>query len=222
MEKRLTVILITFIFLVLCLSPAALASDFLRLGSAGSEVVQLQTKLNYTGYNSGSTDGIFGYRTQTAVKAFQSSKSLTPDGIVGPLTQNALNNAYYAKIRIAKANNIVNTAQKYIGYPYKWGGSSPATGFDCSGYTQYVFAQNGITLPRISRDQYKLGTPVSFGNLLPGDLVFFSISKNGVVDHVGIYIGNGQFINASSSKGVTVYSFGSYWNSVYLGAKRVF
>jgi cell wall-associated NlpC family hydrolase len=222
MKKKLTILFIVFIFIVLCISPVAQASDLLRLGSTGSEVVQLQTKLNYIGYNAGSADGIFGYKTQTAVRAFQSAKSLAPDGIVGPLTQSALNNAYNAKTRIAKANDIVYTGKKYIGYPYKWGGSSPAAGFDCSGFTQYVFAQNGITLPRISRDQYNVGSWISYNNLLPGDLVFFSINKNGIVDHVGIYIGNGQFINASSSKGVTVYSFGSYWNSVYLGAKRLF
>lgn len=222
MKKKLPISFIAFVLIILCLSPVASASDLLRLGSTGPEVVQLQTKLNYIGYNAGSADGIFGYKTQTAVRAFQSAKALTPDGIAGPFTQNALNNAYYAKTRIAKANDIVYTAEKYIGYPYNWGGGSPVTGFDCSGFTQYVFAQNGITLPRISRDQYTVGSWISYSNLLPGDLVFFSINKNGIVDHVGIYIGNGQFINASSSKGVTIYSFGPYWNSVYLGAKRVF
>ncbi|WP_373887437.1 C40 family peptidase [Desulfosporosinus nitroreducens] len=63
---------------------------------------------------------------------------------------------------------------------------------------------------------------VAFNNLQPGDLVFFSMAKNGNVDHDGIYIGNGQFINSSSSKGVTVYNLGPYWKSVYVGAKRVF
>lgn len=124
--------------------------------------------------------------------------------------------------RQEKADAIIATAKKYIGVRYLWGGTSPNTGFDCSGFVQYVFAQNGITLPRVSRDQYTVGTPVDFNNLQPGDLVFFSIAKNGVVDHDGIYIGNGQFINSSSSKGVTVYTLGPYWKSVYLGAKRVF
>ncbi len=124
--------------------------------------------------------------------------------------------------RQEKADAIIATAKKYIGVRYLWGGTSPNTGFDCSGFVQYVFAQNGTTLPRVSRDQYTVGTPVDFNNLQPGDLVFFSIAKNGVVDHDGIYIGNGQFINSSSSKGVTVYTLGPYWKSVYLGAKRVF
>lgn len=124
--------------------------------------------------------------------------------------------------RQEKADAIIATAKKYIGVRYLWGGTSPNTGFDCSGFVQYVFAQNGTTLPRVSRDQYTVGTPVDFNNLQPGDLVFFSIAKNGGVDHDGIYIGNGQFINSSSSKGVTVYTLGPYWKSVYLGAKRVF
>lgn len=101
-----------------------------------------------------------------------------------------------------------------------FGGTTPS-GFDCSGFTKYVFAKNGVTLPRVSRDQYKKGTSVSLSNLKPGDLIFFSFAKNGVVDHVGIHVGNGQFINASSSKGVTIYTLGTYWKSVYVGAKRV-
>jgi cell wall-associated NlpC family hydrolase len=120
----------------------------------------------------------------------------------------------------SKASAIVSTAKKYIGVKYVWGGTTPS-GFDCSGYTQYVFAQQGISLPRISRDQYALGTSVSFENLRAGDLVFFSLDGDKVIDHVGIFIGDGQFINASSSKGVTIYPMSSYWKSHYIGAKRV-
>lgn len=120
-----------------------------------------------------------------------------------------------------KASTIISTSKQYIGVKYVFGGTTPA-GFDCSGFVQYVFAKNGINLPRVSRDQYKIGTTVSYGNLQPGDLVFFSLAKNGVVDHEGIYIGNGQFINAASSKGVTIYSLGTtYWKSAFVGAKRV-
>lgn len=119
-----------------------------------------------------------------------------------------------------KVSAIIATSQQYIGVKYVFGGTTPA-GFDCSGFVQYVFAKNGISLPRVSRDQYKIGTFVSFNNLQPGDLVFFSLGKNGVVDHEGIYIGNGQFINAASSKGVTIYTLGTYWKSAYVGAKRV-
>jgi len=81
--------------------------------------------------------------------------------------------------RQKKVNAIISTAKKYMDVPYLWGGTSPATGFDCSGYVQYVFAKNGISLPRVSRDQNTVGTPVAFNNLQPGDLVFFSMDKTG-------------------------------------------
>ena len=119
-----------------------------------------------------------------------------------------------------KSSSIIATAKQYIGVHYVFGGTTPS-GFDCSGFTKYVFAKHGKNLPRVARDQSKSGTSVSFGNLNAGDLVFFSFGKNGVVDHVGIYVGNGQFINASSSKGVTIYTLGTYWKSVYAGARRV-
>ena len=120
----------------------------------------------------------------------------------------------------SKASAILATAKQYIGVKYVYGGTTPS-GFDCSGFTQYVFAKNGVSLPRVSRDQYNVGTSVSLSNLKPGDLVFFSLAKNGVVDHEGIYVGNGQFINAASSKGVTIYTLGTYWKSAFVGAKRV-
>jgi len=209
---------------------AAVGDTLLRYGSTGSDVVELQTELNYLGYNVGIVDGIFGSNTQAAVKAFQTAQSLSSDGIVGSITGKQLNSLYITKDgqsnntqpRQEKVNAIISIAKEYIGVPYLWGGTSPETGFDCSGYVQYVFAKNGISLPRVSRDQYTVGTPAEFNNLQPGDLVFFSMAKNGNVDHDGIYIGNGQFINSSSSKGVTVYNLGPYWKSVFVGAKRVF
>lgn len=86
---------------------------------------------------------------------------------------------------------IVATARKYLGVPYVWGGDDE-NGFDCSGLVQRVFAENGIDLPRVSRDQARAGVPVAVGDLQPGDLVFFG----NPVDHVGIYVGDGKMIAA--------------------------
>ncbi len=118
------------------------------------------------------------------------------------------------------ADHILDTARQYLGVPYLWGGSTPS-GFDCSGFVQYVFAQHGISLPRTSAQQYGVGTAVSREDLQKGDLVFFNTSGSGV-SHLGIYIGDGQFIHASTSKGVMISSLdNTYWAPRYLGARRV-
>lgn len=200
---------------------ASLGDVLLKYGSRGPDVVELQTKLNYIGFNVGKADGIFGNITKQGVISFQKANGLAVDGIVGTMTAKSLNTVYLERQRQNKISDILNTAKQYLGVKYQWGGSTPQTGFDCSGFVSYVFSQNGITLPRISRDQYKVGTWVAFENLQPGDLVFFSFAGNGVVDHDGIYLGGGQFVNASSSKGVTIYTIGPYWKSVYIGARRV-
>lgn len=201
---------------------ASLGDNLLKLGSTGADVIELQVKLNAVGYNVGKADGIFGKMTKQGVVTFQQAHSLTVDGIVGPMTAKVLKQVYLQKQRNDKVSSIIATAKQQLGVRYLWGGTSPQTGFDCSGFVFYVFSKNGISLPRISRDQYTVGSNVAFENLQAGDLVFFSMSKNGVVDHDGIYLGSGKFINASSSKGVTIYEFGPYWKSYYVGARRVF
>lgn len=117
-------------------------------------------------------------------------------------------------------NAIISTAQKYMGVPYVWGGTT-TDGFDCSGFTQYVMQQNGISLPRTAAEQFAVGTPVDKGNLQTGDLVFFTTYKPGA-SHVGIYMGDGNFINASSSaKKVTITALnGTYYVEHYIGARR--
>lgn len=93
-------------------------------------------------------------------------------------------------------NRVVGFARKFIGVPYVWGGTSP-TGFDCSGFVQYVYKQMGVNLPRISSDQARAGKRIGFQDLRPGDLVAIDNSpRNNGADHIGIYVGNGMVINA--------------------------
>ncbi|OKP75303.1 hydrolase [Paenibacillus sp. P3E] len=109
---------------------------------------------------------------------------------------------------------------KTIGTTYKFGGTS-TSGFDCSGFTSYVFKNVGLTLPRTSKAQFSVGTSVSRNNLRSGDLVFFNTFGSGV-SHVGIYVGGGRFAQSSSSRGVTITSLSqAYWANRYVGAKRV-
>ncbi|WP_407311972.1 C40 family peptidase [Desulfosporosinus sp. SB140] len=161
-----------FVFGFAQTAQASTGNTLLEVGSTDPEVTQVQTELNYLGDNVGSPDGIFGAKTETGVVAFQKANSLSADGIVGTNTSEALTSAYAKILHADKANAIIATAEKYIGAPYLWGGESPK-GFDCSGFVQYVFAQNGISLPRVSSDQANIGTPINFNALEPGDLIFF-------------------------------------------------
>ena len=117
------------------------------------------------------------------------------------------------------ATSLTRSALRFLGTPYVFGGTS-GYGFDCSGYVQHVYAMLGIHLPRTADAQFYAGSrPV--GGVRTGDLVFFQTYEPGP-SHVGIYLGNGHFVHASSSHGVMVSSLSdSYWSARYLGAKRV-
>lgn len=110
-----------------------------------------------------------------------------------------------------KTQDIVETAKRFVGYPYRYGGSNPQSGFDCSGFVQYVFSLNGIKLPRTASQQSAVGVKVA--NPTAGDLVFFDTDHSGSIGHVGIYLGNNAFIHASRSKGVTITSLSDAWYS---------
>ena len=117
---------------------------------------------------------------------------------------------------------IVNTAYKYMGVRYVWGGTSPK-GFDCSGFVYYVFGENGIKTNRTAASLYKNGTYVERANLQPGDVICFYTGGYGYIGHAGIYIGNNEFIHASSAGGkVEIDSLESnYYNNHYYGARRI-
>jgi cell wall-associated NlpC family hydrolase len=118
----------------------------------------------------------------------------------------------------ARYGGVVGIAMQYLGTPYRWGGASPSTGFDCSGFVMYVFAQIGVSLPHNAAMQYSYGSAVSRSELQPGDLVFF----NGL-GHNGIYIGGGQFIHSPHTGDVVkISSLGDSWYaSTYVGARRL-
>lgn len=123
----------------------------------------------------------------------------------------------------SEGNDVVEFAKKYLGYKYVAGGSSPSTGFDCSGFTTYVFRNFGVSLNRSSKDQIKNGTAVSKSNLQPGDIVIFKNQGKTAIGHVGIFIGNGNFIHAANKKeGVVITALSSsYYSQRYVGARRV-
>ena len=120
------------------------------------------------------------------------------------------------------AQAIINTAKAQLGKPYVWGAEGPNS-FDCSGLVYYVYGQHGIKMPRTSREQANVGTTISQSKLQPGDLIFSSTDGSGGVNHVGIYIGNGQMIHAPNSNDVvkTTNINSSYWQNTYVKAKRV-
>ena len=119
---------------------------------------------------------------------------------------------------------IANYALQYLGYDYVYGGNKPSTGFDCSGLSSYVYKQFGYDIHRRASEQYKYdGSSVSKDDLQQGDLVFFSSNGGSSVTHVGIYIGDGQFVHASTSKtGVIISDLSSsYYTGAWYGAKRI-
>ena len=122
-------------------------------------------------------------------------------------------------------NNIEWNAKSFLGTPYVWGATGPSK-FDCSGFTQWVYRDVGIKIPRVSRDQARVGQYIAYSNLQRGDMVFFDTKKrrSGKVTHVGIYLGQGNFIHASSAgKKVVIYNFNKkdFYKKRFLWGRRV-
>jgi cell wall-associated NlpC family hydrolase len=118
----------------------------------------------------------------------------------------------------SRFGGVVGIAMQFLGIPYQWGGSSPSTGFDCSGFVMYVYAQVGVSLPHSSGAQYGYGVAISRDQLQPGDLVFFD-----GLGHVGISIGGGQFIHSPHTGDVVKISsiYDSWYAATYVGARRI-
>ncbi|HEU5141301.1 MAG TPA: peptidoglycan-binding protein [Bacillales bacterium] len=204
----------------------------LNFRDRGAYVTDLQKKLAKIGLLDQSPSGYYGMDTEQAVREFQAKYGLTVDGIVGPNTRAKLTEVLGSKEKAkapAEENssfsvmNLVADAADLLGTPYQWGGEVPSTGFDCSGFVQYLFAENGIDLPRTVAWMWNTNFGHKVDNLQPGDVVFFEGTYKNGPSHNGVYIGNGQFIQSGSSNGVTVSDLDyQYWSSHYLGAKRFF
>lgn len=188
--------------------PAAAAAQLtaeggtLYQGVHGDRVETLQTMLDAEGADL-EVDGSFGPLTDAAVREYQEAHGLQVDGRVGPETRASLNGGSDAEAGTASAETsssssqgevILEAARSQIGVQYSWGGESASTGFDCSGLTQYAYAQAGIDLPRTSGAQADAGRQISQSEAQVGDLVVWP-------GHVGIYAGDGTVVDAGSSKG---------------------
>ena len=155
---------------------------------------------------------VVAQKTQPAKPATaQSAKSKTKPVQVAALPQ----------LQVSRSNSsaLVKNALSLVGVPYVFGGTS-RSGFDCSGYTQYVFKGSGISLPRTAFEQFRVGSSVNKAQLQSGDLVFFTTYAPGA-SHVGIYIGGGSFVHASNSGVRTTSLSDSYYAGRYIGARRV-
>lgn len=223
------------------------ASKLLSIGSHGSQVKHVQKILQKDNLYHGHIDGVFGASTEAAVRAFQSYEHLHVDGIVGPSTIKKLNAPHHIVIKnlpgrpkpaaskqksqtqIIKSvkakpvpqtfggTNIIQMAKKFIGSPYHWGGKTPS-GFDCSGFIDYIYSHAGIHLPRTVSEIWNQARSLNRPSV--GQLVFFQTYKPGP-SHVGIYLGRHLFIHASS-QGVRISNLNDrYWASHYIGAKAV-
>lgn len=124
------------------------------------------------------------------------------------------------------ADRIIDDGEKYLGTPYVFGSSTKTTKtFDCSSFTKRIFAENGIYLPRDSRQQSKMGKKVSFKNIRKGDLLFFDTNRDKTIDHVALYAGNGKLLHTYRAPiGVTYNkaTWGNYWGKTLVEARRVF
>ena len=229
-----TVKVLTIVTFLLFLVPnLTLAQVIYHLGDKHQKIATVQKDLPVLGIKIDRADGVFSKDTAKAVKKFQKkfkkNYNLKITGMLDDATYNAIRAEVAKKGQTSiptvgmtvKGSDLIKTAAKYKGVPYRFGGVSP-NGFDCSGYVMYVFSQYDIKVTRTADTQFKEGVFVLKKDLQLGDLVFFETYEKGA-SHVGIYAGSGKFWHASSSKGVMLSALEEeYWEKRYLGSRRIF
>lgn len=210
------------------LASSSAKSLMLKVGSSGEAVQTLQLKLKALGYFSGTGTGYYGAVTRAAVIAFQRSNGLSADGIAGPATRNKVFSGSSASPGTTSASTaaIADIALAQVGKTYVLGGNGPNT-FDCSGLAYYAMTSAGFSVSRYSASAYSEVSSwtkiTSTASLQKGDLVFFKSDTSSYISHMGICIGNGQFVHASSGQGKVMVSDLSnvYWSRNFVLARRV-
>lgn len=202
----------------------------LKSGMRGDTVYELQKDLKTLGFMDINPTGYFGSITKAAVINFQKKQGLATDGIAGTQTLGKMDKLMGKKTTVSRgttsrglSQTITDYAKKLLGVRYVWGGTT-SKGFDCSGFVRYVYKKLGITLNRTSSSQTGNGTYIKKVNLSAGDIVFFDTNGgNNRINHVGIYIGSGKFIHASSSHHKVVISNinTGFYSRAYMTARRV-
>ena len=190
---------------------SAASTSASRLGSLNKGDVVAVTGID-NGWYKISTNGVTGYVSSDYMVTCKDSAGSRGDGATAVATASSS----------SLGQQVVDYAKQYLGCPYVYGGNGPSS-FDCSGYTSYVYRHFGYTLNRTASTQLSNGTSVSKSELQPGDLVFFKYNTSKAASHVGIYIGGGQFIHASTNTytvKIDDLTRGHYAN-VYVGARRI-
>ena len=202
-------------------------SLILKPGSSSEAVRALQLRLKELGYFSGTGTGHYGEVTLNAVKAFQKARGLAVDGIAGPKTRiQAFSKASAPAASAPKAAAIADIALAQLGDPYLLGGNGPDK-FDCSGLAYYAMMNAGFSVSRLSSAAYSQLSSwtkiTDVGSLKKGDLLFFYSESWSSINHMGIYIDDGQFVHASSGQGKVMVSTlsNSYWAGHFAFARRV-
>ncbi len=212
-------------------------------GMHSEDVEIVQESLLYFGYYEGEIDGIYGPLTKKALETAEEKhhikliEEVTHESLAVLYEDDSQVEQYQEKespkqdvtekepeIQVVESegysdhSDIIEASRSYIGTPYVWGGDSPS-GFDCSGFIQYVYQTQDITIPRTVSEIWNFAQPVDSPSV--GDLVFFETYQPGP-SHLGIYLGDGKFIHAGSSRGVEISELKtSYWEQRYLGAKKI-